>query len=42
VEQSQLQEEIEAIGTKDYGMQVAAHAHGDEGIQHAIRGGVKQ
>ncbi|SDH69307.1 Imidazolonepropionase [Flavobacterium omnivorum] len=37
------QEEIEAIvGTaKDYGMQVAAHAHGDEGMQRAIRGGVK-
>jgi imidazolonepropionase-like amidohydrolase len=37
------QEEIEAIvGTaKDYGMLVAAHAHGDEGMQRAIRGGVK-
>lgn len=37
------QEEIEAIVTtaKDYGMKVAAHAHGDEGMQRAIRGGVK-
>lgn len=26
---------------KDYGMQVAAHAHGDEGMQRAIIGGVK-
>jgi imidazolonepropionase-like amidohydrolase len=37
------QEEIEAIVStaKDYGMQVAAHAHGDEGMQRAIKGGVK-
>jgi imidazolonepropionase-like amidohydrolase len=37
------QEEIEAIvsSAKDYGMQVAAHAHGDEGMQRAIKGGVK-
>jgi len=37
------QEEIEAIVStaKDYGMKVAAHAHGDEGMQRAIRGGVK-
>ncbi|MEN8186903.1 MAG: amidohydrolase family protein [Bacteroidota bacterium] len=36
-------EEIEAISTtaKDYGMHVAAHAHGDEGMQRAILGGVK-
>src|SRR5690554_5614753 len=26
---------------KDYGMQVAAHAHGDEGMQRAIKAGVK-
>ena len=26
---------------KDYDMIVAAHAHGDEGIQRAVRGGVK-
>jgi len=36
-------EEIKAITqtAKDYGMHVAAHAHGDEGIQRAIIGGVK-
>jgi imidazolonepropionase-like amidohydrolase len=36
-------EEIKAIcdTAKDYGMQVAAHAHGDEGMQRAILGGVK-
>lgn len=36
-------EEIKAITTtaKDYGFHVAAHAHGDEGMQRAIRGGVK-
>jgi imidazolonepropionase-like amidohydrolase len=36
-------EEIEAIVStaKDYGMKVAAHAHGDEGMQRAVRGGVK-
>ena len=36
-------EEIKAIcdTAKDYGMHVAAHAHGDEGIQRAILGGVK-
>jgi len=35
--------EIEAITTTaaDYGMQVAAHAHGDEGMQRAIKNGVK-
>ena len=37
------QEEIEVIVStaKDYGMNVAAHAHGDEGMQRAVRGGVK-
>ncbi|WP_293890255.1 amidohydrolase family protein [Flavobacterium sp.] len=37
------QEEIEAIVStaKDYGMKVAAHAHGDEGMRRAILGGVK-
>lgn len=37
------EEEITVIVStaKDYGMKVAAHAHGDEGIQRAIRGGVK-
>jgi imidazolonepropionase-like amidohydrolase len=37
------QEEIEAIVStaKDYGMNVAAHAHGDEGMQRAVKGGVK-
>ncbi|WP_431166056.1 amidohydrolase family protein [Tenacibaculum halocynthiae] len=36
-------EEIIAIceTAKDYGMHVAAHAHGDEGMQRAILGGVK-
>jgi imidazolonepropionase-like amidohydrolase len=36
-------EEIVAIcqTAKDYGMHVAAHAHGDEGMQRAILGGVK-
>lgn len=36
-------DEIKAITTtaKDYGMLSAAHAHGDEGIQRAILGGIK-
>lgn len=36
-------EEVKAIceTAKDYGMYVAAHAHGDEGMQRAILGGVK-
>lgn len=36
-------EEIKAIceTAKDYGMHVAAHAHGDEGMQRALLGGVK-
>ncbi|PCJ23274.1 MAG: amidohydrolase [Flavobacteriales bacterium] len=36
-------EEIKAICStaKDYGMHVAAHAHGDEGMKRAILGGVK-
>jgi len=36
-------EEIEAITStaKDYGMLTAAHAHGDEGMQRAIKGGIK-
>ena len=36
-------EEVRAIceTAKDYGMHVAAHAHGDEGMQRAIVGGVK-
>ncbi|MCH2032020.1 MAG: amidohydrolase family protein [Tenacibaculum sp.] len=36
-------EEVKAICdmAKDYGMHVAAHAHGDEGMQRAIIGGVK-
>ncbi|PHQ29946.1 metal-dependent hydrolase family protein [Leeuwenhoekiella nanhaiensis] len=36
-------EEIEAIVQtgKDYDLQVAAHAHGDEGMQRAIKAGVK-
>ncbi len=36
-------DEIKAIcdTAKDYGMHVAAHAHGDEGMQRAIIGGVK-
>ncbi len=37
------EEEISTIVTtaKDYGMSVAAHAHGDEGMQRAIRAGVR-
>ena len=37
------QDEMDAIVTtaKDYGMKVAAHAHGDEGMQRAIKAGVK-
>ena len=37
------EKEISAIveTAKDYDMQVAAHAHGDEGMQRAIKGGVK-
>ncbi len=36
------EEEIRAITNtaKDYGFHVAAHAHGDEGMQRAVRGGV--
>ena len=36
-------EEVKEIcqTAKDYGMHVAAHAHGDEGMQRAIIGGVK-
>ncbi|TXE06794.1 amidohydrolase family protein [Gelidibacter salicanalis] len=36
-------DEIKAIceTAKDYGMDVAAHAHGDEGMQRAILGGVR-
>lgn len=36
-------EEVKAIceTARDYGMHVAAHAHGDEGMQRAIIGGVK-
>lgn len=36
-------EEIKAITStaKDYGMLTAAHAHGDEGMQRAIKGGIK-
>lgn len=36
-------EEIKAIcdTAKDYGMYVAAHAHGDEGMRRAVVGGVK-
>lgn len=38
-----FEDEIAAIVTtaKDYGMKVAAHAHGDEGMQRAIKAGVK-
>lgn len=38
-----FEDEIAAIVevAKDYGMQVAAHAHGDEGMQRAIKAGVK-
>lgn len=37
------EEEIAAIVStaKDYNMKVAAHAHGDEGMQRAVRAGVK-
>lgn len=37
------EEEITAIVStaKDYGMKVAAHAHGDEGMQRAVKSGVK-
>ncbi|MBF6642318.1 amidohydrolase family protein [Flavobacterium sp. J49] len=37
------EEEIAAIVStaKDYGMKVAAHAHGDEGMQRAVKAGVK-
>ena len=36
------EEEVKAIviASKDYGLKVAAHAHGAEGIKRAIRGGV--
>ncbi|XLS29751.1 amidohydrolase family protein [Flavobacteriaceae bacterium M23B6Z8] len=36
-------EEIKAITStaKDYGMLTAAHAHGDEGMQRAVLGGIK-
>ena len=36
-------EEVQAITetAKDYGMLTAAHAHGDEGMQRAIKGGIK-
>lgn len=36
-------EEVRAITNtaKDYGMLTAAHAHGDEGMQRAIKGGIK-
>tara|TARA_R100000935_G_C2837331_1_gene168896 strand:- start:1468 stop:2748 length:1281 start_codon:yes stop_codon:yes gene_type:complete len=36
-------EEIKAITetAKDYGFHVAAHAHGDDGMQRAVKGGVK-
>ncbi|WP_340065013.1 amidohydrolase family protein [Ascidiimonas aurantiaca] len=36
-------EEIKAITetAKDYGMLTAAHAHGDEGMQRAVSGGIK-
>lgn len=37
------EEEIQAIveTAKDYGFHVAAHAHGDEGMQRAVKAGVK-
>lgn len=37
------EEEIRAIveTAKDYGMLTAAHAHGDEGMQRAVRAGIK-
>lgn len=36
-------EEVKAITetAKDYGMLTAAHAHGDEGMQRAVKGGIK-
>ncbi len=36
-------EEIKAITdtAKDYGMLTAAHAHGDDGMQRAVKGGIK-
>ena len=36
-------EEIKAVTTtaKDYNMLTAAHAHGDEGMQRAVKGGIK-
>src|SRR6056297_440318 len=36
-------EELKAITetAKDYGMLTAAHAHGDEGMQRAVKGGIK-
>lgn len=36
-------EEIKAITdtARDYGMLTAAHAHGDEGMQRAVKGGIK-
>ena len=36
-------EELEAVvaTAKDYGMLTAAHAHGDEGMQRAVRAGIK-
>ena len=38
-----FEEEIEEIvkTAKDYGFHVAAHAHGDEGMQRAVKAGVK-
>ncbi|PTB93038.1 amidohydrolase, partial [Marivirga lumbricoides] len=38
-----FEDEIKAIveTAKDYGMLTAAHAHGDEGMQRAIRAGIK-
>ncbi|APG60323.1 metal-dependent hydrolase family protein [Christiangramia salexigens] len=38
-----FEEEIEVIvkTAKDYGFHVAAHAHGDEGMQRAVKAGVK-
>ncbi|MFH6602454.1 amidohydrolase family protein [Maribacter algicola] len=37
------EEEIRGIveAAKDYGMLTAAHAHGDEGMQRAVKGGIK-
>ncbi len=37
--EAEIQEIVKTA--KDYGMKVAAHAHGDEGMQRAIRAGVK-